>query len=183
MRHLAQEIYRDKAGKKRHVTALQEKILMFLLLNPGRPLSDVARQLKCSYTAVIQTTTNPICEARRQEIRDMVDKAKVMQLQEMQEELTVMARTDITDIVDSAGGISVVKDNPASGAVQEFAVRPGKFGEQRRVKLYSKLDAMELLMRSQGMLKAEGNTINLAAIKIIVERAPTPVIEIEQVTG
>lgn len=138
----------------RRLTALQEKILMWRLDHPDGSLSECTRALKCSYTAVIKTTTNPRCIARVKEIKDMVDKAKVMSIQERQERLSEIGRARLTDFVDSEGTITLKPSSAlAELVVEEHMVDQEKSLSRRtkRLKLRDPGQAIDLLNKMDNL--------------------------------
>ena len=146
------EIWLDKAGRRRRLTPLQDKIVLWMFDNPGAGKAACARALHCSYTAVTKTVNNPLYQAKYDEIRGMVNQFHVMQRQEAEELLTTFARTDITEVVDVDGTPDMTQKQPA---ISGYSVRPGKFGTSRKVTLEGKLESIELLGRLQGWLRDE----------------------------
>ena len=168
---LQREVYRDKGGRKRHCTPLQERIVLWHMDNYDKPLSECSRVLKCSPTAVYKTLDNPVCAAFAAEIRAMVLTARVMPFEERQAVLSQIARTNITDVIDSEGKVTISKENPATVAVSEYVVTEDSLGKQtRKVRMYSKLEAITILDKQDkiysDMPPAQGGniTFNIAVI-------------------
>ena len=163
------EIWLDKAGRRRRLTPLQDKVAYWMFDHPSAPQSECARALKCSYTAVTKTTHNPLYQAKLAEIRGMVDQLHVMQRQEAEELLTTFARTDITEVVDVDGTPDMSHKQPA---ISGYSVSPGKYGTSRKVTLESKRESIELLGQLQGWLRDEKqvNIGSIGSITINVKR-------------
>lgn len=163
------EIWLDKAGRKRQLTPLQDKIVLWMFDNPGAGKAACTRALKCSYTAVTKTVNNPLYQSKYDEIKGMVNQLHVMQRQEAEELLTTFARTDITEVVDVDGTPDMSHKQPA---ISGYSVSPGKYGTSRKVTLESKRESIELLGQLQGWLRDEKqvNIGSIGSITINVKR-------------
>jgi len=163
VRQLTTTEFTTPTGRHQKLTPLQEKILYYRFDHPEMSLTQVAKNLHVQWKTVGKTTTNPICVARENEIRALVDRARVMQRQERLETLTTIARADITDVVSPDGKITITPGKTL--AIAEYNTIPGPHGTQRRVKMYSKLTAIELIAKIEGDFH-DSQTINNNIINI-----------------
>lgn len=165
------KIWLDAAGKKRRLTHLQERIIAYRLDHPEMLLSQIARELKCSYQAVVQAVKNPWCQEREDELRGQVDKTRVASLQERQEKLTQIIRAKVTDYFDENGKVKVTKESPNQEAIAEYNVVITKRGEQVKFRLHSIIEAIAALDREEGIGRVpvvnDQRSINITHVTVV----------------
>ena len=151
----------------RDISMLQQKIIEWRFEHPEKPKSDCARAIPCSYSAVRNTTKNPQCAALYKELVQLTQTAKVLSVQEKREILAEVARTDLTQFMDKEGQPVLTKDSKNKRAVSEYEVDP-VLG-RRKIKLVSKLDAIDLDNKMENLYKTEAQVqVNAPTFNILL---------------
>src|SRR3990167_8767220 len=146
VRRLTTTKFKTATGRHQRLTLLQEKIILYRFEHPEMPLNQIAKNLDVEWKTVWKTTTNPICVARENALKERIDKRQVMQRQERLETLTTIARADITDVVSPDGSITITPGKTT--AIAEYSVISSPTGiRQRKFKMHNKLTAIELIAK------------------------------------
>lgn len=144
----------------RDLSLLQQRIIEWRFEHSEKPKTDCARAVGCSYSAVYNTTKNPKCVALYNDLVQLTQTAKVLSVQEKREILAEVARTDITQFFNEINQPELTKTSPNRRAVAEYEVDPET--GRRKIKLVSKLDAIDLDNKLLNLYKTESH-VNITA--------------------
>lgn len=169
---------RPKNHQNRDITSLQHEIIGWRMEHPTRPLSECHRELKCSPSAVYNTTTNPRCKAIYDELVALTQTARCLSFQEKREALAEVVRSDITQFIDKDGKIELTGDNPSRRAVSEYEVIDDLVGpandrrvtQRRKIKLISRLEAIDVDNKMLNLYRADTQVqVNAPTLHIHVD--------------
>ena len=153
--------------KPSQLSSLQEKIMYYHFGNRELSWNQIAKDLDVEWKTVAKALKHPLCVAKEAELKAKTDDSAIMGRRERLETLTTIARADITDVVSPDGAVTITPGKTM--AIEGYSVTKGPRGvTQSKIKMYSKLTAIELIAKIEGDLK-DSQTINNNNIVVIRE--------------
>lgn len=136
-----------------------------------------------------QNTTKPNIQGKIAELRQKAEDAAVMSVKERKKVLSDIGRADVTRFVDGQGNIDLTGEK--TGVLAEVVVkdwRGGKGGQAssrtKKVKTYSKLDAIDLLNKMEGLYTDGAHvSIDNRKVEILVNSEPVKALLSEIIEG